>query len=962
VKFLKQGLSLALLGAGLAAVPGLQAVAAGQTPAVAADSLVQQIRSAADGSVKMSTERATGKIGFVRATGNGDLLPSVEGDSTSAAVSKVAAYLKKFGPAFGAPYDQLTQSRVTSTKYGWTVSYTQAYKGVPVFGSTLKANVDRAGDLTSVDGYAAPIADLSTSPRLTKSEAASRAVATVRVNPPGEGKVDVSGIKAGSNDLVIYRMGSLKGQTGKSVLTYMVEVTNGRNIRDAVFVDAQNGKLLNRYSLDDTAETNRELYDVQVDADHLVWKDGDAFPGTLDTDEQNLMLDAGSSFWLYQNTFGYESFDGAGAKMITVENYVDPKPDYCPNANWNGSRINMCPGAEADDVVSHEWGHAYTQYTNGLIYQWQSGALNESYSDVWGETIDLINGRNDGDEGDITTPRPVGLCSTHSAPTPLVTINAPSGIAKDCLTGGYLGPRPLPTITSDVVIPSDVADEGGSTTDGCSTYDNPGAAVGKIVMVDRGLCTFVQKAEVAKDAGAAALIIGNRDESPVGFSSADDTLVPTVSIGLTDRETIRSAIAAGESVNVTISDASSERANSYRWLIGEDAPAFGGALRDMWVPTCMGDPGKVSDAEYKCSTDDNGGVHGNSGVANHAYALLVDGGTYNGVTVPGIGLDKAANIYWITQLNYLTPTSDFTDMADGLDAACTSLIGQPIKKLSIARNAPGDPAAPITSADCTSVSLMEQAVEFRKDPTNQCNFTPILKKNPPAVCGKDYKTKTLWKEDFEKGLKNWSQSEVHSDVEPGHGFPWKAVSNAPQHSSKAAYGPDPDGGSCAGDDDDYTSANLLKSKAIKLTGGKFRRLSFQHYVATEAGYDGGNVKISVNGKSFKVIPSAAYLFNGPNATLTTLAEGGTNPLNGEEGFTGTDGGTVFGSWGTSIVDLKKAGAHVGDKIKLRFDMGRDGCGGNDGWYVDNILVQVCQKKKHHHKAVAGDNRATVKHS
>ncbi|MCW2791485.1 MAG: Thermolysin metallopeptidase, partial [Nocardioides sp.] len=224
-----------------------------------------------------------------------------------------------------------------------------------------------------------------------------------------------------------------------------------------------------------------------------------------------------------------------------------------------------------------------------------------------------------------------------------------------------------------------------------------------------------------------------------------------------------------------------------------------------------------------------------------------------------------------------------------------------------------------------------------------------------------YKTKTLWKEDFEKGLKNWSQSEIHSDVEPGHGFPWKAVANAPKHASKAAYGPDPDGGSCAGDADDYTSANLLKSKAIKLTGGKFRRLSFQHYVATEAGYDGGNVKISVNGKAFKVIPTAAYLFNGPNATLTTLAEGGTNPLNGQEGFTGTNGGSVFGSWGTSIVDLKKAGAHVGDKIKLRFDMGRDGCGGIDGWYVDNIKVQVCQKKKHHNKAVAGDNRTTVKH-
>ena len=61
-------------------------------------------------------------------------------------------------------------------------------------------------------------------------------------------------------------------------------------------------------------------------------------------------------------------------------------------------------------------------------------------------------------------------------------------------------------------------------------------------------------------------------------------------------------------------------------------PAFGGAIRDMWNPTCYGDPGKVSDAEYYCRTDDSGGVHSNSGVVNHGYALLVDGGTYNGVT------------------------------------------------------------------------------------------------------------------------------------------------------------------------------------------------------------------------------------------------------------------------------------------------------------------------------------------
>ena len=68
----------------------------------------------------------------------------------------------------------------------------------------------------------------------------------------------------------------------------------------------------------------------------------------------------------------------------------------------------------------------------------------------------------------------------------------------------------------------------------------------------------------------------------------------------------------------------------------------------MWTPTCYGHPGKVTDAEYNCdpALTDAGGVHSNSGVPNHAYALLVDGGTFNGQTISGLGLDKAAAIWW----------------------------------------------------------------------------------------------------------------------------------------------------------------------------------------------------------------------------------------------------------------------------------------------------------------------------
>ena len=100
---------------------------------------------------------------------------------------------------------------------------------------------------------------------------------------------------------------------------------------------------------------------------------------------------------MFKNTFDYDSYDGAGAKMITVNN--DPSIN-CPNANWNGVTTNYCTGVTSDDTVAHEWGHAYTEYTSGLIYQWQSGAMNEAYSDIWGETVDMLNNRMNADEAD----------------------------------------------------------------------------------------------------------------------------------------------------------------------------------------------------------------------------------------------------------------------------------------------------------------------------------------------------------------------------------------------------------------------------------------------------------------------------------------------------------------------------------------------------------------------------------
>jgi Zn-dependent metalloprotease len=50
-------------------------------------------------------------------------------------------------------------------------------------------------------------------------------------------------------------------------------------------------------------------------------------------------------------------------------------------------------GYAVDDVTAHELTHGVTQEESGLIYANASGALNESFSDVWGEFVDLGNGQ-----------------------------------------------------------------------------------------------------------------------------------------------------------------------------------------------------------------------------------------------------------------------------------------------------------------------------------------------------------------------------------------------------------------------------------------------------------------------------------------------------------------------------------------------------------------------------------------
>lgn len=113
--------------------------------------------------------------------------------------------------------------------------------------------------------------------------------------------------------------------------------------------------------------------------------DGGAATGDAAVDEA---YDSSGQVWdLFAEIFDRRSVDGAGTTLTVTVHYGQ---DY-DNAFWDGSQLVFGDGdgqvfdrfTKPMDVMAHEFTHGVTQYTAGLTYSGQSGALNESVSDVF---------------------------------------------------------------------------------------------------------------------------------------------------------------------------------------------------------------------------------------------------------------------------------------------------------------------------------------------------------------------------------------------------------------------------------------------------------------------------------------------------------------------------------------------------------------------------------------------------
>ncbi len=189
------------------------------------------------------------------------------------------------------------------------------------------------------------------------------------------------------------------------------------------------------------------------------------------------------------------------------------------------------------------------------------------------------------------------------------------------------------------------------------------------------------------------------------------------------------------------------------WTLGETLT--GGTIRSLSTPSAYDQPEIWSQYIWAPLAYDQGGVHINSGIPNKAAYLLIAGGTFNGVTVSGIGYTKTEQIYYRAMTRYLGVYSQFTDARDGLYQSCVDLIG----------------TYNITLSNCSSVASSWSAVGLPRPtqtaPGSRRTYLPIASKALPTCAT----TQLLANGSFESQLNSWTVTSGNPSVTNslGHG-------------------------------------------------------------------------------------------------------------------------------------------------------------------------------------------------
>lgn len=305
-------------------------------------------------------------------------------------------FVRAYAPLFGVnnPDTDLVARKSFTLDAQSTVKYQQIYNNIPVIGAEINVNLDSFGNLLAMTGESASSLNLNTTPKVSAAQALSTALKVVRKAY----NLSASSVNATTPELRIYQPGIIDPGTGLTRLVWYITVTpkTPQPVEQIVLVDAKTAdKVVLSFNNAPDARS-RQTYT----ANHTT-----ILPGTIvcseastdanctttgTSDVAKAHLFAADTYNFYLNNHARDSIDGLGLPIISTVQYDN---NYA-NAFWNGSQMVYGDGlSQADDVVGHELTHGVTQYTSNLYYYYQSGAINESFSDVWGEFIDLTNGK-----------------------------------------------------------------------------------------------------------------------------------------------------------------------------------------------------------------------------------------------------------------------------------------------------------------------------------------------------------------------------------------------------------------------------------------------------------------------------------------------------------------------------------------------------------------------------------------
>lgn len=341
--------------------------------------------------------------------------------------------------------DELRSAQVFQDALGFThEKFQQYYQGVKVEGGTYTLHMQN-GNIKLMTGFFADINNVNTSPSLPESAALGAAVSYVGASryewqeaaPAGQMPAQMP-----QGELVILPDADSRvpARLAWKFDIYAMEPL----YRAYVFVDAETGTVLTEHARihhADVAATGTSLYNgtVSFTADQTgtnayrlrqTTSGGGVQTYTLNNSTNyNNAADITSSssnftgnatgvqahygaeatYDYFFNAHGRNSYNGTGG---VLRSYVSYSNNYV-NAFWDGTRMTYGDGNGTSygplvslDITGHEIAHGVTEYSANLVYQRESGALNESFSDIFGEMVEytalqaLNGGTNDWLMGD----------------------------------------------------------------------------------------------------------------------------------------------------------------------------------------------------------------------------------------------------------------------------------------------------------------------------------------------------------------------------------------------------------------------------------------------------------------------------------------------------------------------------------------------------------------------------------